>query len=504
MAFVYTEQQELIFSTISEALGAPTDTEQVITIEAVAGSSKSSSIVEATKRATQQYPNMTARYLIFGNAAAAEARSEFGTTAMVSTLHGFAHQYEIIKSLPQRYLPKGKQYISYHDIPKYVRRPFGIDYKAISLLNDYCNSMYTSLPMYMTYLNDIEDIQMSDSIVKLAQDLMDLMHVGKMPCTHSFYLKLFYINLLNGVRELEPVDLLIVDEAQDLRPITAEIIKRHPAKVKVLVGDSYQAVFGWMGCINAFELYPEAKKLYLSKSFRVNVEDAKKVQSFMRKYLDPEFVFEGFDYPKPTKSVTKAYLTRTNASLIEKMIELDKQKIPYHLATKGKIDQMFKLPLAIAHTKPGTQLHSGNPLYDVQSDVNNWAGSSALQTKYKSKYAYLMHTNQDNPDVYNAVKLLVTNSYEEIKTTADNAKSHAKSSANLRIMTCHTSKGGTFDEVELDDDVDASLAKLMIRIDTNRDYKLTAADKESLYLQYVAMTRARYSTTGTTYLDGLI
>jgi hypothetical protein len=307
---------------------------------------------------------------------------------------------------------------------------------------------------------------------------------------------------MNGLIQLPQTDILAVDEAQDLTAITTAIIDHFPAKLKILVGDEKQAIFKWMGCVSAFDLYPNATKLKLTKSFRVNAPDAVRIQSFMQQYVDSSFEFIGnSDQPPIPTSPTVAYLTRTNGALISKMVELDNANIPYHLATSGKVDQMFKLPLDIAHTKPGRELPHNNPLYDIQHSVNEWAHSPHLQKAYSSKYGYLLHINKDNPEVYNATKLVLQHSYDTLKQTADNAKAHTKSTAKLRLMTVHASKGTTSDIVELADDVNDSITTLLSKID-NPDYYTTSEDLEALYIYYVACTRHRYQLINATHIQG--
>ena len=501
MSFQWTAQQEQLFTTVAAATQASTPS--VITTNAVAGSSKSSSAVEAVRRIKEANPATTIRYLVFGSLASQEAKLDFGHTATVSTLHSLAYFYEMTHSSPKRFLPRNRPYVSWQDIPRDIKRPFGIDFEAIQLVDAYCNSEFTSLKMYITDQFDNAGNEIRPYVARLANDLLNAMYVGRMPCTHAFYLKIFHINLLNNLIQLPQTDLLIIDEAQDLSSITVEILRKFPAKVKLLIGDKYQSIFAWMGCINAFDLYPDSTKLQLTQSFRVNHIDAKSVQSFMRSTVDKSFDFIGrvYDTPIPSNPTT-AYLTRTNAALITKMVELDANNIPYHLATTGKIDQMFKLPLDIAHIKPGTELKRADPLYDVQHAVNEWASSEKLQEKYTSKYSYLLSTHKNNPEVHNAVKLVVQYSYDKLKQTAVNAKAHTKSTASLSLMTVHTSKGATRDVVELADDVNVSIEGAVAKIEAG--VLLNKEDIESIYIYYVAVTRHRHKILNAKYLNTYI
>jgi len=437
MSFTWSDQQTHIFNTVLDAMSKPD--QQVIAIEAVAGAAKTSSMVELAKRVKQAYPSASIRYLVYGSMASQEARSKFGTTAIVSTLHSLAYHYEIKLSNPKRYLPKDRPFISWQDIPKYIRRPFGIDFDAIQLVDIYCNSHYTD---YEHFLQSENTANLKPGVTKLAKDLMDAMYLGKMPCTHAFYLKVFHINLLNNLINLPQTDILIVDEAQDLTPITKAIFDKFPTKLKILIGDSKQSIFSWMGCVNAFQSYPNALTLPLTQSFRVNKEWAHKVESFMQTYLDKDFEFKGIDLPPMPKNPRHAYITRTNAELIGKMIELQKEGIPYHLATKDKVKQMFKLPVDIAFLKAGEvfELDKKDPLYEVKHHLNDWLNTPAIQAKYKTRFSYVM-AQQLPEEIKAAVRLMVTYSPRVIIEIAEQAEKHTKVAADIWLMTAHTSKG---------------------------------------------------------------
>ena len=82
-----------------------------------------------------------------------------------------------------------------------------------------------------------------------------------LPLPHDGYLKLF-------AQRAEPVaaDLLLIDEAQDLAPVTLGWLRRQAAQV-VLVGDPAQRIYGWRGAVDAMAAsgHPEVA---LTRSFR--------------------------------------------------------------------------------------------------------------------------------------------------------------------------------------------------------------------------------------------
>ena len=78
---------------------------------------------------------------------------------------------------------------------------------------------------------------------------------------HDTYLKLWQ---LEGPRI--NADVIMVDEAQDLNPVTAAIVAAQRAQ-RIWVGDPFQAIYAWRGAVNALAAI-EANTAYLSQSFR--------------------------------------------------------------------------------------------------------------------------------------------------------------------------------------------------------------------------------------------
>lgn len=82
---------------------------------------------------------------------------------------------------------------------------------------------------------------------------------------HDGYLKLFQLS--DPI--LSEYDYLLVDESQDMNPVSMSIIFKQTAK-KVFVGDSHQAIYGWRGARNAlgFAIKQGGVDRYLTGSFR--------------------------------------------------------------------------------------------------------------------------------------------------------------------------------------------------------------------------------------------
>jgi superfamily I DNA/RNA helicase len=486
MSFNWSNQQLDIFKAIESG------EHPVLKVKATAGAAKSSSLVEAIARYKYTHQEAKVLYLVFGNMASKEARLAFGKTAIVSTLHSYAY-HKVVK---QYGLGEVKPFITWRDISKTVRRPFGKDSEITTLIEEYCKSEFITMD---EYINSIDDDSFQYNLIPAAKQILNLMATGKMPVTHSFYLKLYHILVMRGTEKPPAVDRLLIDEAQDLSAMALDIISKIPTKQLVLVGDQNQRIFSFMKLIDGFERFSKAYVLELSTSFRVDNSYAPVIQHFLRKHLETHAVFEGMLYPEDVVPKTKAYLTRTNASLIGKMIELNKSKKQYHLSNNAKVKQMFKLPLAVIYAKPGFP-QKDHELKHFQELVDEWGKLPQYKREQQGLYTFLLnHPNIDSAST-SAIKLVISFTKEDIIDASEQAEKHKKTACNLQLMTAHTSKGTTRDIIELDPDMDKAVREAL-----SKTFKGTEEDRRSeLCLYFVAITRHRHKLIGANYLKELM
>ena len=492
-----TEQNNIIAASMSrEPDGSVTNS--FISIRAVAGSSKSYTMVELSNQLAAKYPNLDLRFLVFGNANSKQAQTEMNSgISSCSTLHSLAYQstvkqYDLMTPIVSS--------LSYRDLPKSIKRPFGTDVPAIKLVDSYCNSGSLSIDSYVATIDRTNDEYPSPAIIRLAKTILNMLAAGQIKTTHSFYLKLYHILLMNGTIEPNEVDVLILDEAGDLTPITVDIFDKLPAKQKIMLGDDKQVIMGWMGCVNGFDHFAgRGIALPLSKSFRVTRHIAAQIEQFGRKYMDPEFIFEGMDYEPNPVITTTAYLTRTNASLIAKMIQLNETGIAYKLSSSSKIYQIFKLPLALIYLKPGFKQNDPELKY-LQQDVDTWARSQQLRLQYPRKSDYIKIMHEENPAIAAGYNLIARFTSDGIITAYKSADAHKKlRNCNHTIMTGTTSKGSTFDAVELDPDIDKSIEDILPEF-KDPDFVPNKEQLAELMHFYVSISRCRHHLTGSQYI----
>ena len=428
--------------------------------------------------------------IVFGKLASEEAKKEFKTNAIVSTLHSFAYA-NVVKEYK---LGTIKGFLTWMDLPKSIRLPYGKESDIFNLIEDYCTSDFLTLEAFKDHLN-MHQPDTPFNLFPYVKRLLNAMASGQMPVTHSFYLKLFHILVMNHKIQLDHVERLLVDEFQDMSGLALDIINHIPADQKVFVGDSNQSIFEFLKLKNGFAQYPEAKVLTLSKSFRVDHSYAPAIQNFLQTYLQPNAVFKGMDYPSTAKPITKAYLTRTNASLIAKMIELNKANIPYHLSHKTKIRDMFKFPLALIYAKPGFD-QKDPELKHLQHDIDDW-GSLPLEKREKTNlFTYLKEANPNDTKITSTINLILKFDRQDVINAHEEAEKHKKIQCNLQLMTAHTSKGATRDIIELDNDMNEAIEQIInIPID-----KHTPQDRSELCLYFVAITRHKYELINAKHL----
>ncbi len=484
------EQQSIIDAIVIKK-------EPLVKVLARAGVGKSHVSIDLVAELLKTNPDAKVRYCVYGNANAAEMTAKFGHTAIVSTLHALAYHY-IIRQKRYNLNKKLNQFISWKHIPKTITIPFGKAPLVIELVNMFCKGTINTYNEFADSL--VTDKPIPQSIHKNAKDVLLAMQQGKMEITHDFYLKLFHRDVMQGKIQLDQPDLLIADEFQDANPQLLDIFKAYPAKQKLMLGDDLQSCFRFMGCVNAFkELDAEGTTLPMTKTFRCNTLLAKKVETFMQKTVEPEMHFEGIDYPEDFKIESRAYITRTNMELVAYMIKADVNDTPYRLISKAKTDQLFKYPLFLLGAKPGTKYYDPN-LKSLQLDVEAYHKSPTLQKKYSSTRSYLLNQNPDDSDLKAASQLLGTYKPEEVITAYNNVEKH-RHSQGVQVLTCHTSKGFSFDSVELSKKMESSIKKAMLAIALKEE--LTDDEYDSILLYYIAVTRCRVELIGAYTLENI-
>ena len=369
-------------------------------------------------------PEGTGLYLAYSKAVAGEAQRKFPKWVACSTMHSLAYQAVF---RPYK-LHLGD--FSYRAIAHKV--PFETKCNIVEHVESFCLSKYTTIEAYGA------EHGLAESFIVLCKYYLDQMGTGKIGCTHNFYLKLFHVLLSVGLVTYPKFDLVMVDESGDLSAVALEIFKLLPASRKIMVGDPYQNIFTFNETINGFkELETEGTLLPMTQSFRVSDKIASKIEKFCHKYLDPAMNFKGVPVTDETIN-SKLYIARTNASLITKMMELNRLAIPYGLVRKAK--QIFNLHLTLISLKRGGFVASPELKY-LQDDVDTYYRDKDLQRSFKSHLDYIKETHYYDSGLVNTINSIYRYGTAKIISTYEEARKHEKLNQAYMLGTSHAVKG---------------------------------------------------------------
>ena len=425
---------------------------------------------------SKSLPEGKGLYLAYSKAVASEAQLKFPNWVSCSTMHSLAYQ-AVFRPYKLHFGD-----FSYRAIAHKV--PFETKCNIVEHVESFCLSKYTTIEAYGA------EHELAESFIVLCKYYLDQMGTGKIGCTHNFYLKLFHVLLSVGLVTYPKFDLVMVDESGDLSAVALEIFKLLPASRKIMVGDPYQNIFTFNETINGFkELETEGTLLPMTQSFRVSDKIASKIEKFCHKYLDPTMNFKGVPVTDETIN-SKLYIARTNASLITKMMELNRLAIPYGLVRKAK--QIFNLHLTLISLKRGGFVASPELKY-LQDDVDTYYRDKDLQRSFKSHLDYIKETHSYDSGLVNTINSIYRYGTAKIVSTYTEARNHEKLNQAYMLGTSHAVKGLESDQVELADDMNQAILEIKLAIDSGKQTieDLTEEQLTEIRLYYVACSRSR-------------
>ena len=484
-----TEEQRQVIESLTEC--------DILKVNAFAGTGKTTTL----KELTLHYPNMRFLYLAFNRSIANEAKRKFGDNTDVYTTHGLAYKYSRstlnMKSLRGDY--KAREIMDILGIPEWI-----IANLVLQFFNAYCYSKYTEIDESTINNLKAEDISLSiqyqrvndefneiDSkyIADKIRKLWNLMENGNIPITHNFYLKHFQVNLDKYIRYLSRYDVVLLDEAQDTNAVTLAIVEALPMK-KVIVGDRHQQIYGFRKSLNAMEKFKADKTLYLSISFRITDEVAKRASNLLRILKGEKKSISSVKSYNPNLRGSRAIITRTNSTLIRELEKYINSDSADEVTTVRDPDNIFRLPLSLYYF----QLWEDTGDFEIKKKIREtWL------LQFKSMDEIEDYANSiDDIELLSALRLVrdgvnIPRIYNEAKKLYNNSK------ATVFLTTAHTSKGLEWDEVHLASDF-PNLAEEIAKVASNlkhfrKQLKNSAPSAvsvaEEINLYYVAITRAK-------------
>lgn len=453
------EQEDVVNMAMSKK-------EPLLKVAAVAGSGKTATLLELARRMSPK----KALYTAFNKAIVQESSLKFPSTIECRTLHSLAYNY-IIRGSNRKV-----DSFTYACIKEPVVPAMKVEIvKAL-------NGFFQSGDINMGYF----EREFPPGVANLARKYLGQMVDGVIPCTFGFLLKYFLLQLkLGNLDGIEPYELIMLDEAGDVTEVTLEIFKLLPAEVKVMVGDPLQNIYTFMNTVNGFtELADEGMLLRLSTTFRVTAKIARHIESYCQAVLDRSMDFRGLEIVDKEIN-TKAYIARTNAGLINRMIVLNRTNTKYNLI-RNPVD-IFALPITLLTLKPD-RLPNRREFRWIYYELLKYNKTPDYQMEHSTFFKYLAHEYSEDHGLVRALKLLRMYAPSVIWDTYNKAKAlwDEGMDSQITLATAHASKGLTFDAVTIEEDMNKIILSIIEAGGAQDEDELA-----ELRLGYVAATRCR-------------
>ena len=406
-------------------------------------------------------------YIAFQKVVAVEAADKFPSSVMCSTIDAFCMKY-----IPRMEISN----FNYRNISEKI--PYAAKIDIVAAMEGFFGSDSVCMEEYF-------DKTLTDDNARLAIAYIHKMIDKEIPATFGFTKKYFHLMLDEGLANVPEFDLIMLDEAGDVTGVTLAIFRLLEAKRKVMVGDPYQNIFGFMNTIDGFKIMEnEGNLCTLSKSFRVEASIAERVQTFCQLNIDKNFFYEGIEYDKPVLE-TELHIFRTNSAMVGHIIYLVSQKQPFTLLRKPA--EIFALPLAIITAM------SGREVYDTRY---KWLEGDMRIAKKENKSlpAYLSAEYKEDIPLMGALNLLRKHSFGTIFDTYNHVK-NMKPHPKITLGSAHSVKGLERDIVYIDDSMNDAVLDIQ-----EKGGPENQEDISELNLGYVAATRAKHSLRGCRYL----
>jgi superfamily I DNA/RNA helicase len=304
---------------------------------------------------------------------------------------------------------------------------------------------------------------------------------SSVPLSHDAYLKLFVLEKT----PLRYIDTILLDEAQDTNPVTAEFVsfQRTEGVGVVLVGDKHQSIYRFRGATNFVEralAIEEARVYGLTQSFRFAQPIADLASDILNVWKGDEVRMSGLGTPGKVRS--QAFIARTNSTILERANSLigSGQKAIHF---SGTVDR--------ENFKPDAK-YGFEELLDVHF---LWAKNpGAVKTRYIRRFKSFSEVKEmaENPNGQDAeLKRMVALVERWAGQLPDTLRRFSASAcgpqeAQITLSSAHRAKGLEWDRVEVADDfLNLCDADLEAENMTEPEFD------EEINLIYVAATRSR-------------
>lgn len=451
MKYELTQEQQSIISAL--------ENEPVVLIDAKAGCGKTSTSLAVV----HYFKPKKGLYTAFNKAIVKEGEEKFPESISCQTKHAFA----------LRYVRPKKKIESF----TYLCIKEELDYPEKRQIIQAMDSFFLSKSTDMyEYLEEALEADLAAITCNYIEQMVD----DEIPPTFNFLLKYLHILLATKAITID-LDIAILDECQDTTEVFFEIFMLLNAKRKLIVGDPFQNIYGYMNTVNAFNLIEGISPLPLTRTFRCTPEIAGRIQDFGVKNLSKSFKYVGAGTNTVDSSV--AYISRTNGSILIRMQEL--LEIGQTFMLTKPIKELLALPMALANVSNGRPVFHKEYRY-LEREYANYTLSG-----HKSFFKYL-RANVKDKELISTLNFMTILASKGINIFALKKEAEAMPvNPNVTIATCHSLKGKEYGTVYIADDLNESTLEIIYN-----GGPTCKEDMEELNLAYVAISRAKHTLIG--------
>jgi superfamily I DNA/RNA helicase len=325
--------------------------------------------------------------------------------------------------------------------------------------SDYVDQLFKKKKITSVQINIYKDL-----VIDCAKQLAELMLNPKsnFPTNHDAYVK--YWQLSNPKLNY---DYIMIDEAQDSSSVLLAVILRQDCQ-RIYVGDKYQSINQWRGCINAMDIIP-CKSQALSNAFRYGQKIADLATKILR-HDNEEIqitglgfnteIVKGSEYNDPQPIL---FIANSNESLQNILLESYQFGVPAKFVTNKASYSAKNLASLLSIAK------DGKPLLAAHKEYSN------------IEKVLLNPRSSENRIFAELIKKDLTQA-ESMLRALEWSLSIGDDTAKIILTTAHGCKGLEYDNVMLSDDFYSAI---------NAFGSGKPIQEEELYLLYVAVTRPR-------------
>ena len=333
-----------------------------------------------------------------------------------------------------------------------------------------------------------------DNIVMLANRMVTRMldPEDAFPFTFNSYLRKF---VLSAPRL--PYDCILVDESQDLNPITTRLFLQQAHARRIFVGDSHQHIYAFNGTRDCLSTLPVTASFRLTRCFRFGPDLAAVADKIL--------------YLKGERTPLRG--GRGRVTVVDESDEL----LPEHFEGAGCVLGVVRfnvswIELAAQVCARGGQAYIETPaaarkFLDMAEDVYKVSQGQGRAVSQANRFRIGQYQSlgalEDEARESSSTDLLIMASFVRKHLQTFPALMHqlraglveTPEEARARLSTCHKAKGCEHDHVFVCSDV----SDVVVKNDTHSGL-VERSDYDEINLLYVAITRARLRVTLPTLL----